>query len=271
MKLNEKLVIYGTRVILVPYDKEHVEKYHGWMQNKDILEATASEPLSIENEYKMQESWRNDEDKLTFIVLSAQDIEDGHGELDAMIGDVNLFLNDPEDDCCGEVEVMIAESRARQKGCATEALKLLMGYCYDKVKVSKFIAKIGKHNLKSYSLFKNKVIVKSNTRSILALRIPLHPTTVRLYLVVAGNSDCVMHDDCQLPSSHSVSGQQSNEFHSSSAWPALNASLVSNYSYNLKYYYLLNYHIHNLTFQIIQKNKCRPSTKTAQALCPPRH
>ena len=42
MKLNEKLVIYGTRVILVPYDKEHVEKYHGWMQNKDILEATAS-------------------------------------------------------------------------------------------------------------------------------------------------------------------------------------------------------------------------------------
>jgi len=165
MKLNEKLVIYGTRVILVPYDKEHVEKYHGWMQNKDILEATASEPLSIENEYKMQESWRNDEDKLTFIVLSAQDIEDGHGELDAMIGDVNLFLNDPEDDCCGEVEVMIAESRARQKGCATEALKLLMGYCYDKIKVSKFIAKIGKHNLKSYSLFKNKLKFRYESES----------------------------------------------------------------------------------------------------------
>merc|ERR1711892_1435804 len=143
MKLNEKLVIYGTRVILVPYDKEHVEKYHGWMQNKDILEATASEPLSIENEYKMQESWRNDEDKLTFIVLSAQDIEDGHGEL----------------------EVMIAESRARQKGCATEALKLLMGYCYDKIKVSKFIAKIGKHNLKSYSLFKNKLKFRYESES----------------------------------------------------------------------------------------------------------
>ena len=60
---------------------------------------------------------------------------------------------------------MIAESRARQKGCATEALKLLMGYCYDKIKVSKFIAKIGKHNLKSYSLFKNKVIFKSYTES----------------------------------------------------------------------------------------------------------
>ena len=34
----------------------------------------------------MQESWQNDEDKLTFIILSAQDIEDGHGEIDSMIG-----------------------------------------------------------------------------------------------------------------------------------------------------------------------------------------
>ena len=66
-------------------------------------------------------------------------------------------MNDPEDDCCGEIEVMIAEPRARLKGCATEALKLLMGYCYDTIRISKFVAKIGKHNLKSYSLFKNKV------------------------------------------------------------------------------------------------------------------
>ena len=58
----------------------------------------------------MQESWREDEDKLTFIVLSAKDIEDGHNEIDAMIGDVNLFLNDPEDDCCGEVNILPSES-----------------------------------------------------------------------------------------------------------------------------------------------------------------
>jgi len=56
---------------------------------------------------------------------------------------------------------MIAEPRARLKGCATEALKLLMGYCYDTIRISKFVAKIGKHNLKSYSLFKNKVGSKS--------------------------------------------------------------------------------------------------------------
>ena len=41
----------------------------------------------------MQESWQNDEDKLTFIILSAQDIEDGHNELDAMIGNFAHFLD----------------------------------------------------------------------------------------------------------------------------------------------------------------------------------
>ena len=48
MKLNEKVVIYGTRVILVPYERDHVEKYHNWMKDREILEATASEPLTLE-------------------------------------------------------------------------------------------------------------------------------------------------------------------------------------------------------------------------------
>merc|ERR1712176_439065 len=71
-----------------------------------------------------------------------------------MIGDVNLFLNDPEDDQAGEIEVMIAEKDARMKG-----------YCYDKLHVSRFIAKIGKHNLKSYSLFKNKLRFRFESES----------------------------------------------------------------------------------------------------------
>jgi hypothetical protein len=31
MKLNSNITIKGDRVILVPYRREHVERYHEWM------------------------------------------------------------------------------------------------------------------------------------------------------------------------------------------------------------------------------------------------
>ena len=33
MRANVNLVIRGQRVLLVPYRQEHVELYHGWMQD----------------------------------------------------------------------------------------------------------------------------------------------------------------------------------------------------------------------------------------------
>jgi hypothetical protein len=94
---------------------------------KDIQQATASDPLSLEEEYAMQRTWRDDGDKLTFIVcrpfqpgLPKAEPESGphrdsetlnkHGitvggvpatvdaELGAMIGDVNLFISTLDDD-----------------------------------------------------------------------------------------------------------------------------------------------------------------------------
>ena len=62
--------IRGSRVVLVPYRRDHVAKYHEWMQSAELQELTGSEPLSLEEEFRMQESWRTDQDKCTFIVLS---------------------------------------------------------------------------------------------------------------------------------------------------------------------------------------------------------
>lgn len=51
----------GRHLILVPYRKKYVARYHAWMQDPFLQEMTASEPLSLKEEYEMQASWRDDE------------------------------------------------------------------------------------------------------------------------------------------------------------------------------------------------------------------
>jgi len=72
MRLNENTCLVGRKVVLVPYKKHHVDKYHTWMQDPELLEKTASEPLSLKEEFEMQDKWWKDEDKCTFIVLDKQ-------------------------------------------------------------------------------------------------------------------------------------------------------------------------------------------------------
>ncbi|EIW84121.1 hypothetical protein CONPUDRAFT_151165 [Coniophora puteana RWD-64-598 SS2] len=128
----------GERVVLVPYKPEHVETYHRWMLDEDLRELTASEPLTLEEEYEMQTKWRNDPDKLTFIILARQ--PDVDTSKLPMIGDVNLFLkgdvDDPESDFEAEAEIMIAEPTYRRQGLALEALQLMLSFAT----TSRFIA-----------------------------------------------------------------------------------------------------------------------------------
>eukprot|EP00475_Leptophrys_vorax_P000036 TRINITY_DN10021_c0_g1_i3.p2 TRINITY_DN10021_c0_g1~~TRINITY_DN10021_c0_g1_i3.p2 ORF type:complete len:151 (+),score=11.41 TRINITY_DN10021_c0_g1_i3:44-454(+) len=135
MRVNESTCIVGEKVVLVPYRACHVPKYHTWMQDPALQEATGSEPLSLEEEFEMQARWREDDDKCTFIVLDRSHFPPSvlpptpvgespeasshlpsclmHSPLhiDAMAGDVNLFLNDLDDGSAAEVEVMIAEPK----------------------------------------------------------------------------------------------------------------------------------------------------------------
>jgi hypothetical protein len=69
MRINQNCIIAGSKVALVPYQKTHVENYHEWMKDPWLQEMTASEPLSIDEEYEMQRSWHADPDKCTFILL----------------------------------------------------------------------------------------------------------------------------------------------------------------------------------------------------------
>jgi len=165
MRVNAHTAIVGDTVVLVPYRPEHVEKYHTWMQSTELRELTASEELTLEQEYAMQRSWQEDEDKLTFIVLARpleptpSGIEITNEDIIAlpMIGDVNLFFKNSREDPEFEVEceVMIAEPAHRGQGRAHAALVLLLSYACDRLGVAKgsFVARIGAANVRSIALF----------------------------------------------------------------------------------------------------------------------
>lgn len=127
---------------------------------QELQKLTASEPLTLQEEYAMQASWRQDADKLTFIICASPSTQTAPSNLstmttvtpgvedapDRMIGDVNLFLypceeSDDEDmgqqdrndetgngDAVGELEIMIARPGARGKGLAKEALRAFIWY-----------------------------------------------------------------------------------------------------------------------------------------------
>ncbi|TEB34409.1 hypothetical protein FA13DRAFT_1753896 [Coprinellus micaceus] len=189
MKCNVNQVLVGSKTVLVPYSALHVPKYHEWMLCEELRELTASEPLSLEEEYEMQQKWQVDEDKLTFIILSREGIDlpidcilqDTRLPQCPMVGDVNIFINgaleglqsplnanDEEDEGHAEVEIMIAEPSYRRRGYAREALQMTLhyatGYPFSpsetissplKISPTRLLTRISETNTPSISLFES--------------------------------------------------------------------------------------------------------------------
>nr|CAI5823468.1 unnamed protein product [Callosobruchus analis] len=148
MYINKDTVITGKNVILIPYKKDHVLKYHEWMKSEELQKLTASEPLSLEEEYEMQKSWLMDEN-------NRSKYEETKNEIDAMIGDTNLFFANPYDRICAEAEIMIAEPWARGRKCGWEAMLLMFLYGIKYLGVKEFIVKISYINDISIRMFQN--------------------------------------------------------------------------------------------------------------------
>ncbi|KOS17056.1 N-acetyltransferase 9-like protein [Escovopsis weberi] len=162
MKVNEGIAIQTDAVLLVPYEARHVPRYHSWMQDPDIREATASEALTLQEEFENQQSWRRAHDKLTFILCRpppppstplSRAVAGQHDAEGSMIGDVNFFLyphdEEPEPDrehgngdearngengetrqilVRGEVDIMVAETDARGRGVGSAAVRALLAF-----------------------------------------------------------------------------------------------------------------------------------------------
>lgn len=155
------------------------------------LELTASEALTLDQEYQMQKSWVEDEDKLTFIIHNVQikanlplDYLPSDSELSTskfMVGDCNVFFHpDPDFDDksnnlqyfpkkIAEIEIMLAEPSARGRGLARSSLLYLMRFCMERFSllpslqhqqhpsflITKFQARIIDSNQKSQRLFES--------------------------------------------------------------------------------------------------------------------
>ncbi|KAJ1298395.1 hypothetical protein BS78_01G449500 [Paspalum vaginatum] len=150
--------VLGKRTVLVPYLRDHVPRYHEWMQDPALLDATASEPLSLAQEFDVHRSWTLDPLKHTFIVLDKELIDGGfvpgNPHTEAMVGDVNIYMNDPDDMQLPEIEIMIAEHKSRGKGIGQEALLLMMAFAVEKYGIHTFRAKISESNTASLNLFR---------------------------------------------------------------------------------------------------------------------
>ncbi|EXC34918.1 N-acetyltransferase 9-like protein [Morus notabilis] len=148
----------GEKVILVPYMAEHVPKYHEWMRDPALLQATGSEPLTLDEEYQMQLSWTQDPFKRTFVVLDKRLVvgEFVHGDphVEAMVGDVNIYMNDPDDPQMAEIEIMIAELKCRGTGLGKESVLMMMAFAVKNVGIHAFRAKIGESNTSSLNMFR---------------------------------------------------------------------------------------------------------------------
>ena len=193
---------------------EHLPNYHEWMQDTALLDATGSEPLTMEQEIEMQREWRDDDKKCTFIILARdllQSNESSDGDLDIsipglpsdercnndyqetpypnlveqtlhlMIGDINLFLSEEEEDSDGydfpitsrcqdgmqsnkrqelsqaELDVMIAKQSHRHKGLGTELVLIMMHYGASMLGIRRFFVKIKNTNTSSLKLFREKL------------------------------------------------------------------------------------------------------------------
>lgn len=144
----------------------------------------------------MQQSWRRDHDKLTFIICLPLHASSAAGVRldstvddapDAMLGDVNVFFTPSDDNAqslLGELEIMIARPDQRRRGHGRAAILVLMRYicahldailneyrrgCFvsseTPLTLSHFRVKIGQGNDRSLRLFESLGFVRTTSEA----------------------------------------------------------------------------------------------------------
>lgn len=88
----------GDKVELVPYEDVHVLMYHQWLEDAHIQEMTATEPVTLDEEYQLQKEWSFATDKFIKIIKAK--------DSGRLVGDINVFFSADGD--AAEINIMIA-------------------------------------------------------------------------------------------------------------------------------------------------------------------
>ncbi|OVA20056.1 GNAT domain [Macleaya cordata] len=132
----------------------------------------------------------------TFIVLDKQMLigKFVHGEphVEAMAGDVNIYMNDLDDSQMAEIEIMIAEPKSRGKGLGKEAVLMMIAFAVKNLNIQSFRAKIGESNTASLNLFKKlgfEVALYSEIFKEVTLELPVRSNRCMELLNLIDNPD----------------------------------------------------------------------------------
>lgn len=147
-------MIKGVNIVLRAPEPEDLETLYRWENNTDIWQV--SNTVAPFSKHVLQEYLSSAAHHDIYTTKQLRLMIDRIIEIEGResVGCIDLFDFDPNNMRVG-VGVLIADAENRNKGLASEALKLLIGYCFEKLNVHQLYCNITTNNEASLKLFKN--------------------------------------------------------------------------------------------------------------------
>jgi len=139
-------MIQGTKIKLGPYphNEEFYKIYQKWLERKDIQNdlGEPEQAPSLDEIKDMLTGWDTSEGNLSWCIF---DIESGKP-----LGDINILTN--QEFKVPEISIMVAESQ--NKGYGKEAMKLILDYAFNQIKIKKIALSVYKDNVRAVEFYK---------------------------------------------------------------------------------------------------------------------
>src|SRR3972149_1837329 len=160
-------MLSGTKIKLRPIEPSDMDLLYKWENDRSIWSVSNTVKHFSRQEIKEYISSSRDiyaDKQLRLMIVlnlkSPSPAGEGRGEA---IGCIDLFDFDADNLKAG-VGILIAEPEQRQKGYASEALKLLINYCFNTLNLHQLYCNVPVNNEASIKLFKKHGFQKTGVK-----------------------------------------------------------------------------------------------------------